>query len=206
MSTSIAELNDLKQAPAVEGVLPIFHTRWSPRAFTDKEISSSDLAKLFEAARWTASSSNEQPWKFLVGTRGSETYSKILDALVPFNQSWAGKAAVLILGTTNTKNAKGDINAKALYDLGAATFALNLQAESQGLMAHQMGGYDDAKARKNFGIPADYVIGSVTAVGYQAEPESLTNAQLVEREKAPRERKPLSEIAFSAWDQPAPIG
>jgi nitroreductase len=205
MSLSIPEVNKLKQPPPVDGVLPIFHTRWSPRAFTDKEISPADLTRLFEAARWTASSSNEQPWKFLVGTRGSETYNKILDALVPFNQSWAGKAPVLILGTTNTKTAKGDINAKALYDLGAATFALNLQAESQGLMSHQMGGYDDARARANFGIPADYVIGSVTAVGYQAEPESLTNPQLVEREKAPRQRKPLSEIAFAAWDKPAPL-
>ena len=39
MSISIAELNEKKHAPEVEGVLPVFHTRWSPRAFADREVS-----------------------------------------------------------------------------------------------------------------------------------------------------------------------
>ena len=29
---------------------------------------------IFEAARWTASAYNEQPWRFLVGTRNSSTH------------------------------------------------------------------------------------------------------------------------------------
>jgi len=33
MTLSAIEVNNLKIAPAVEGVLPIIHHRWSPRAF-----------------------------------------------------------------------------------------------------------------------------------------------------------------------------
>jgi hypothetical protein len=41
------------------------------------------------------------------------------------------------------------------------------------------------------------------ALGYQDEPAALVNDELISREIAPRTRKPLNEIAFSAWDEPA---
>src|SRR5580658_2278924 len=98
MTLSALEVNTLKQAPAVDGVLPILLRRWSPRSFADRDVASADLAKVFEAARWAGSSYNEQPWRFLVGTRNSLTYKKIFDLLMPFNQAWAVHAPVLILG------------------------------------------------------------------------------------------------------------
>ncbi len=63
-----------------------------------RDVSPADLRRVFEAARWAASSNNEQPWRFLVGTRNSSTHQKIFSTLVGFNQSWAGAAPVLILG------------------------------------------------------------------------------------------------------------
>jgi len=206
MTLSATEVNKLKKAPAVEGVLPVVHTRWSPRSFTDRPVDPADLHKVFEAARWTASSSNEQPWRFLVGIRGSEPYRKILDSLVPFNQAWAKSAPVLILGVSKTKFSHNDApNRVALYDLGAAASYLTLQAAELGLATHQMAGFDPEAARKSFEIPEDYLIGAVIALGYQGEPAALSNAQLIEREVAPRERKPLSEFVFSAWDTPAQL-
>jgi nitroreductase len=202
MTLSVHETNRLKHAPAVEGVLPVFHQRWSPRSFADRAVSSSDLAKVFEAARWTPSSSNIQPWRFIVGLRGTDTNSKIVSALMGFNQSWAGAAPVLILGVAHTASPRGK-NAYALFDLGAATYAITLQAASLGLSTHQMAGFDQAIARKALEIPEDYVIGSVVALGYQGEPEALANEELVKRELAPRDRKPLKELVFSAWDTPA---
>ena len=202
MTLSVHETNRLKHAPAVEGVLPLFHQRWSPRSFTDQAVSSSDLAKIFEAARWTPSSSNLQPWRFIVGLRGTDTNSKIVSALMGFNQSWAGAAPVLILGVAHTASPRGK-NAYALFDLGAATYAITLQAASLGLSTHQMAGFDQAIARKALEIPEDYVLGSVIALGYQGEPEALANEELVKRELAPRDRKPLKELVFSAWDTPA---
>jgi nitroreductase len=206
MTLSVPEVNHLKHAPQVEGVLPLFLERWSPRAFENREVSPADLASVFEAARWAPSSSNAQPWRFLVGMRGSTTYSNIREALVDFNKEWASHAPVLILGTALAVSPNsGRPNAYALYDLGAATSYLTLQAASQGLVAHQMAGFSHETARSLLEIPENYALGSVIALGYQGEPAVLPNPKLIERELAPRERKPLSEIAFSAWDVPAPL-
>lgn len=207
MTLSASEVNKVKHAPVVEGVLPIFHHRWSPRSFSDREVSAADLTKVFEAARWAASSFNEQPWRFLVGTRNSPAYKKILESLMPFNQAWAGKAPVLILGTAKTRFSHNDSpNRVALYDLGAAASYLTLQAHALGLSTHQMAGFDADAARKAFEIPDDYILGAVIALGYQGEPAALTNEQMLAQETAPRSRKSLKDFVFSAWDTPADLG
>src|SRR5579863_2222529 len=101
MTLKASELNEKKKAPDVSGVVPLFHERWSPRSFSDREVSRETLAKVFEAARWAASSSNEQPWKYIVGLRGTETHKRIFESLVPGNQKWAAKVPVLIISTTH---------------------------------------------------------------------------------------------------------
>jgi nitroreductase len=207
MTLSASEVHQLKQAPAVDGVLPIVLGRWSPRSFSEREVSQADLKRVFEAARWAASSYNEQPWRFFMGRRNSSTYKKIFSTLIEFNQSWAAAAPVLILGAASTKFAhNGSDNRVALYDLGAATSYLTLQAAALGLATHQMAGFDADAARKAFEIPESYVIGAVIALGYQGEPSALHDQQLNEREIAPRTRKPLGEFVLSAWDKPAELG
>jgi len=200
------ELNESKQAPAVDGVIPVILKRWSPRSFADREVSPALLRKVFEAARWAASSFNEQPWRFLVGVRGSSTYDKIFQSLGDFNKKWAGLAPVLILNAAKTKSTQsGRHNRVALYDLGAAASYLCLQAAALGLATHQMEGFDSEAARKAFGIPEEYVIGVVMALGYQGEPSALGNEQLIEGELAPRTRKRLREFVYSDWGRPAEL-
>jgi nitroreductase len=207
MTLSAIEVNDLKRAPAVEGVLPLFHHRWSPRSYSDRDVAPADLAKVFEAARWAASSYNEQPWRFLVGVRNSSTYKKIFDSLIPFNQAWAVRAPVLIMGAAKTKfSHNGAPNRVALYDLGAASSYLTLQAAALGLSTHQMAGFDESVARQAFAIPEDFVLGAVIALGYQGEPAALANEQMLAHEVAPRERKPLKDFVFASWDVSADLG
>jgi nitroreductase len=204
MSLSASEVNNLKHAPTADGVLPIFHQRWSPRSFADREVNPADLARVFEAARWAASSSNEQPWRFLVGDHNSLTYKKIFDSLVPVNQAWAVHAPVLILGVAKTKVSHNESpNRVALYDLGAAASYLTLEAAALGLSTHQMAGFDQDAVRKALEIPEDYVIGAVIALGYQGEPAALANEKLIAQEVAPRQRKPLNQFVFASWDTPA---
>jgi len=212
MPLSAAEVNQLKQAPHVEGVLPVFLDRWSPRSFSTREVSAGDLSRVFEAARWTASSSNGQPWQYLVGVRSASNpnsahylvHDKIFSTLVGFNQQWAGSAPVLILGLAHTIFAhNGAASAYAFYDLGAATSYLTLQAAALGLATHQMAGYDHDLAREIFAIPAEYVLGSVSALGYQDEPAALQNEEMIAREVAPRTRKPLKEFVFSSFGDAA---
>ena len=205
MTASAAEVNEQKKAPDVEGLLPAIRERWSPRAFSDRTLTDADLRRVFEAARWAPSSSNAQPWHYVYGVRGSETFAKIVSALVPGNQDWAPKAGALIVGTTKKTNAKGGENFYALYDLGAATALLVVEATGSGLAAHQMGGYDRDAMRKALGIPEDFALGSVIAVGYQGDPDTLPNPTLIEREVAPRTRKPLAEGASTAWGEPATL-
>jgi len=207
MTLSASEVSKLKQAPAVHGVMPIVHQRWSPRSFADRDVAPADLAKVFEAARWAASSYNEQPWRYLVGTRGSEAYIKIFSSLGEFNQAWAKTAPVLILGTTRTQFSHNNApNRVALYDLGAASSYLTLQAAALGLATHQMAGFDPDAARKAFEIPDVYQIGAVIALGYQGEPAALPNDQFIAQEVAPRARKALKEFVFSSWDHAADLG
>ncbi len=201
--TSPEVTEKLKHAPDVAGVQDLIRRRWSPRAFSDKEVSSAELNKLFEAARWAASSSNEQPWRFLVGRRGDDTYQKIFNALVEFNQSWAKSAPVLVLSVAKkTFSAKGHPNRCALHDTGAATANLALQATADGLHTHSMAGFDHEQVRASFAIPADYDLGAVTAIGYFGDPTTLPE-HLHKMEVSPRQRKPLEEFVFSDWEKPA---
>jgi nitroreductase len=87
-----------KPAATQYPVHELIRERWSPRAFSEKAVSPEILQSLFEAARWAPSSNNEQPWAFLVGTRGDgDTFRKILGTLVEFNQTWAKHAPVLAI-------------------------------------------------------------------------------------------------------------
>jgi nitroreductase len=204
MTMTAVEVEHLKHAPAMKGIIPEILHRWSPRSFSGRPVSPRDLETLFQAARWAASSYNEQPWRFLIGARGSDTFQKIHSSLMEFNQMWAVKVPILILGATKTKfSHNGADNAVALYDLGAAAATLCYQATALGLHTHQMGGYDRAIARKNFNVPEDFIFGAVIALGYLGEPSALTVPQMLQQEIAPRQRKPLSDIVFSAWNEPA---
>ena len=204
MTISSIEVNHLKQAPAIDGVLPAVLARWSPRSFADRDVSPAALRTVFEAARWAASSFNEQPWRFIVGLRNSLTYKKIFSTLISFNQNWAGAAPVLILGAAKTKfSHNGADNRNALYDLGAASSYLTLQAASLGLTTHQMAGFDPAAARQALEIPEEYTFGAVIALGYQGEPSALPHPDLIAQETAPRTRKQLSEFVLSSWGTPA---
>ena len=207
MTLSASEVNQRKQAPAQERVLPAILHRWSPRSFADRDVNPADLKTIFEAVRWTASSYNEQPWRYFVGTRGSETYNKILQSLGEFNQAWARSAPVLTLNVARTTFSHNDLpNPVALYDLGASAATLCYQAIALGLFTHQMAGYDRDVARKLFNVPEGFIFGAAMALGYQGEPSALPNEQYKSQEVAPRQRKALSDFVLEDWGVPAKLG
>jgi len=181
--------------------------RWSPRAFAPRPVESERLLSVFEAARWAASASNEQPWAFMVATSDDpKNYEGMLGVLVDFNRGWANQAPVLILTLAHTQFEKdGRPNRHAFYDLGQAAANLSLQATALGLVTHPMAGFDAEAARQRFAVPAGWEPVSVIALGYPGDPDSL-NETLRQRELAQRKRKPLPSLVFSgAWGNPAPI-
>jgi len=185
-----------KPAPAAYPIHEHIARRWSPRAYTGQPVDRYQLAQLFEAARWAPSSSNEQPWAFLIAERGTAGWQKLFDTLVPFNQGWVKSAPLLVLGLARkTFAANNNPNKFALYDLGQAVGGLLEQATALGLSVHQMAGFDAEKARTAFGIPENYEVGSMMTIGFAADPDSLSG-QLREREVAPRTRNPIESFVF----------
>lgn len=181
--------------------------RWSPRAFSNQPVPTDVLQSLFEAARWAPSSSNEQPWAYIVARKeDADAFEKLVSVLVPANSTWAKNAPVLALAVAQLGFAKsGSPNRNAQYDVGAATAWLTVEATSRGLFVHQMAGFDAEKARQAFQIPAGWEPLAAMAIGYAGDPESLPQP-LLDREKAPRTRKPISAFVMSGkWGQKAPF-
>lgn len=174
--------------------------RWSPRAFDERSVGVDTLRTLFEAARWAPSSSNEQPWHFIVATKDHETeWNRLFNCLVEGNQKWAFRAPVLILSVAGMHfEDDGKPNRHAFHDTGLATENLVLQATASGLVAHQMAGFNVEKARADLRIPAGYEPVAMIAIGYPGNPESLPE-RLRERELQPRSRRPIGEWTF--WGQ-----
>jgi nitroreductase len=185
----------------------IIGQRWSPRAFSERPVEPEKLITILEAARWAASSANEQPWAFLVATRDDpKNYEAVAAVLVDSNRTWAEKAPVLILAFAHTQFAKnGNPNRYAFHDVGQAVANLSLQATALGLTVHQMAGFNSEVARERFAVPADWEPVSVIALGYPGDPEALAE-KLREREIAERQRKPLETFVFSgSWGHSAEI-
>jgi nitroreductase len=193
-----------KTANRPEGLTPLLRNRWSPRLFSERPVARPDLQMLFEAARWTQSCFNDQPWQFLIATKENpEHFARLLDILVPANQTWARQAPVLVVAVARTKFAhNGKPNRWAPYDLGASVMGLTIQAEAMGLKVHQMGGFDAEKARAVFGIPEESEPMSVFAVGYAADPAAM-DEEAKAREFAPGQRREVSAFAFeNTWGRP----
>jgi nitroreductase len=175
----------------------LVHNRWSPRAFSGQPVPAEKLGSLLEAARWAASSRNEQPWRFIVVTREDpETFQRAFDCLMEGNQKWNHNIPVLLFGVARRHwSHNGNPNAYAWYDLGQAMANLSIQAVAEGLAVHQMGGFHKDRVRELFSIPEDYEPVVAAAIGYRGDLEDLAEDQR-QREMSPRSRKPLSELVF----------
>lgn len=170
-------------------------------------MTNAELRSLFEAARWAASSYNEQPWSYLIATKDSpEEFERLLSCLVEGNQAWAKTAPALALGVVSLRFAKNQQdNRAAVHDLGLATANLVMEATSRDLSVHQMIGLLPDKARELYRIPAHFEAWTAMAIGYRADPADLPEALKV-RDLTLRQRKPLGEFVFTGkWGQPSPL-
>lgn len=178
-----------------------FLDRWSPRAFTDEEISEEALLTILDAGHWAPSSGNNQPWRFIYARRGTDSWPALLDILSPGNHRWAQNAAALIIFVSRTYRISSDGERKPAYthsfDTGASWFSIAAQAMKLGFHAHGMEGMDRDKAVQVLGIPEGYRVEAACAIGRLAPKETLPE-DLREREKQ-SQRKPLSEVAFDGY-------
>jgi nitroreductase len=195
VDTRLAE----KPRHAEHPIDPLFLERWSPRAFTDETISEAELLALFEAARWAPSAYNAQPWRFLYARRDTAHWQKFLGLLIPFNQSWASRAAALIVLVSDSNFQPPGADKPATLrshslDAGAAWANLALQATRAGWRAHGMGGFDVERAAAELNVPAGHTVELAIAIGRPGERSSLPEG--LQAREFPSGRKPVAEFVF----------
>ena len=189
------ELSDeIKQSRKPEHpVHPLILSRWSPRAMTGEELTDKEIDSLFEAARWAPSSYNGQPWRFIYAKRNTPHWDKLFGLMVEFNQSWTKNATVLVVVVSRkTFEHNGKPSRTHSFDTGAAWENLALEANARGLVAHGMEGFDYDKAQKELGVPQDYEVMAMIAIGKRAPKETLPTQ--LQANEVPSTRKPLKEI------------
>lgn len=180
--------------------------RWSPRGFDpERRIDTPTLLSILEAGRWSASSSNLQPWRFIVAQKeNTDEFQKMLSVLKEGNQTWAQHAAVLMIGVIHKNRRPNVLNRHASHDLGMAMAQMVLQALDHDIYAHMIGGFYPEKAQALYNIPEEYEPFTGIAFGYKTLDLSHLNDIHREKESALRERQPLSELVFSgSWAQTA---
>jgi nitroreductase len=196
-----------KIAETAHPIHNLFKHRWSPRAFSDRRVEPATLRSLLEAARWSASCANEQPWNFIVATKDEpQEFERMLNCLVEGNIGWAKNAPVLMISVARLNFEKsGAVNRTAYYDVGQAVAQMALEAVAEGLAIHQMGGILVDKAREVYGIPEGWDPVTGLAVGYVGDPDTLPEKRR-EAEVNPSKRKASSSFVFERrWAEPSKL-
>lgn len=182
--------NLLKPAATEAKLHELIANRWSPRSFDSSHtLHDSEINSLLEAARWSPSSMNAQPWRFLVGLRNDKNFAGLVSTLMETNLEWAPNTSAIILVAATAK----EVSMIETYDVGLAVGALTTQAQAMGLHTHQMGGFNKSKVKQIFSLPPDTEPIVLIGVGKIGQPTELSPT-LMEREVAPRVRKPLTEL------------
>jgi nitroreductase len=196
-----------KLADTTHPIESLLQRRWSPRAFANRPVEPEKLLSLWEAARWSASCANQQPWYFIVATQEDEAeYTRLLSCLRENNQQWASCAPVLMVSVAKLSfDMNGQPNRYAFHDVGLAVANLIVQATALGLYVHQMAGFYPEKVRELYGVPEDFEPVAGIVLGYPGDAVTLPE-DLQQRELAPRVRRPLETFVFQgAWGQISPL-
>jgi nitroreductase len=168
--------------------------RWSPRAYSSTHVlTPKDLGSCFEAARWSPSSGNSQPWSFVVGFRGDDIFSAIVASMAEGNAIWAQHASAVVANITMTHSLEGKELSHAVYDLGQAVSHFSIQATAQELMVHQMSGFNSPELGAALALADNLKVVTVMTVGVLGDIADLSE-KLQDRERAPRVRKPLADV------------
>ena len=178
-------------------VIDVIKNRWSNRAFTKDAIPKHELETLFEAASWSPSSNNEQPWQFFYAQKSNpEKFNLLVECLVPGNSVWAKECDTIIVSVARkTFLANGNNNDYALYDVGAANYGLLLQAQTMNIYGHIMGGFHKDKSKDALGLSENQIPVAMLALGYLGDSSTLEEP-FKTRELTARSRKSIQEISF----------
>ena len=170
-------------------ITSLLAARRSVRSFLPTEVTLEAIEGLMEAARWSPSGGNQQPWRYILRT--TEASRVALGACLSRGNQWALAAPLLITQVTRVEDG-GQSNGVpyAFFDSGLSVMCLIVEAESRGLRAHAMAGWNLEALMAELGIPAGYQPTVVIAVGHARDHQELSPAALLPPRRHPRNRRP----------------
>ncbi len=186
-----------------ETLTPLLRDRESVLVYDRSHtLSPEALRAILEAARWSPSAGNSQPWGFIVGLRGDDTHAAMVELLSSANQVWAPSASAIILTlhqVATDEDHEIAYSDYAMFDLGQAVAHITVQARSMGLQVRQFGGFDHRAATEVFAVPPHWAVTTGIALGLPAGPDG--DAEMPDwvrtRARLPRSRLPLEAFVHS---------
>jgi nitroreductase len=161
----------------------------SVRHFTDQALPDAVLKSILQAARWTGSAKNTQPWQFVV-VRERRTL-QALAACGQYASHLAGAALGIVIATPP---------GYALFDAGRVSQNMMLAAWSSGVGSCIASLSAEDQVRGLLGIPPAYQAHTAISFGYPLpDPPRTIEGQPYDKVLAFTGRRPLGEIVH--WEK-----
>jgi len=166
------------------------------RSLDPVAITKNLIKDLARSASLAPSCFNYQPWRF-VFVKDPEVLKEIHGNLSKTNR-WVERASMLVAVYSREDD---DCKVKGRYyhqfDIGMAVGLLMLRATELGLVAHPFAGFKEKAVKGILGIPEEYQLIALVAVGKKADVlnDLLTDGQKETESKRP-ERKTFEEFAY----------
>ncbi len=163
-------------------VLEVIRERRSVRRYRPDPIPEESLLRVMEAARFSPSGKNLQPWRFIL-VKDSSLKQHLAAAAV--GQSFIAEAPVIVVACgfpDRCYSRMGNYMKSWPIDVAIAVEHLILQAQEEGLGTCWIGAFEEKKVKPILNIPDEVRVLALTPLGY---PDEIPGA---------RGRKSLEEI------------
>lgn len=163
-------------------ILKLIKERRSVRKYKAEPIPSEILYRVLEAARFSPSGKNLQPWKFIL-VQDESLKRRLVDACV--GQKFIAEAPVVIVACgfpDKCYSRMGNYMKSWAVDVAIALEHMVLQAQEEGLGTCWIGAFEEREVKSLLNIPEDVKVLALTPLGY---PDTTPK---------PRGRKSIEEI------------
>jgi nitroreductase len=161
----------------------------SVRHFTGQPLPEEVIGRILQAARWTGSAKNTQPWQFVL-VRERQTL-KALSQCGRFASHVSGAALGIVLVMPP---------GFAMFDAGRVSQNMMLAAWAAGVVSCIASLQDEAKARELLGIPGNFQAYTAISFGYpQPDDPHTIEGQPMQAVLASVGRRPLKEMVH--WEK-----
>ena len=174
----------------MENFLELLKNRRSCRRFTDEPVSQESVANIMRAALMSPSGHRINPWEFVL-VENKETLRQLSVSKAAGAQLLEGAAmAVVVIADTD----KTDV---WVEDCSIATILMQLAAEEEGLGSCWVqirlrkdadGGSSEDNVRALLGLPANYAVLSIVAIGHKERESKPFDEEKMQWEKLHIER------------------